>query len=108
MSSRPDELYDAIYQQTEKQHEQVLRLVKEMTAHPEAFSEQEKEKINRMDIALQTATDILENLMNKHAGIRETILLKISIVIPSSVIKRNFFKSHSSEFCFGFRRTISE
>ncbi|AHL73270.1 MULTISPECIES: hypothetical protein [Bacillus] len=63
MSSRPDELYDAIYQQTEKQHEQVLRLVKEMTAHPEAFSEQEKEKINRMDIALQTATDILENLM---------------------------------------------
>lgn len=43
--------------------EQVLRLVKEMTAHPEAFSEQEKEKINRMDIALQTATDILENLM---------------------------------------------
>ncbi|KDE31277.1 hypothetical protein P9B13_11955 [Bacillus altitudinis] len=63
MSSRPDELYDAIYQQTEKQHEQVLRLVKEMTAHPGAFSEQEKEKINRMDIALQTATDILENLM---------------------------------------------
>ncbi|OLP66910.1 hypothetical protein BACPU_02690 [Bacillus pumilus] len=63
MSSRPDELYDAIYQQTEKQHEQVLRLVKEMTTHPEAFSEQEKEKINRMDIALQTATDILENLM---------------------------------------------
>ncbi|WP_340968453.1 hypothetical protein [Bacillus sp. PPSBB_11] len=63
MSSRPDELYDAIYQQTEKQHEQVLRLVKEMTVHPEAFSEQEKEKINRMDIALQTATDILENLM---------------------------------------------
>ncbi|BDC60494.1 hypothetical protein HF326_09650 [Bacillus altitudinis MN12] len=63
MSSRPDELYDAIYQQTEKQHEQVLRLVKEMTEHPEAFSEQEKEKINRMDIALQTATDILENLM---------------------------------------------
>ncbi|MGN7946355.1 hypothetical protein [Bacillus altitudinis] len=63
MSNRPDELYDAIYQQTEKQHEQVLRLVKEMTAHPEAFSEQEKEKINRMDIALQTATDILENLM---------------------------------------------
>ncbi|MGP3740356.1 hypothetical protein ACTWKB_19785 [Bacillus sp. 4A_MP2] len=63
MSSRPDELYGAIYQQTEKQHEQVLRLVKEMTAHPEAFSEQEKEKINRMDIALQTATDILENLM---------------------------------------------
>lgn len=63
MSSRPDDLYDAIYQQTEKQHEQVLRLVKEMTAHPEAFSEQEKEKINRMDIALQTATDILENLM---------------------------------------------
>lgn len=63
MSSRPDELYDAIYQQTEKQHEQVMRLVKEMTAHPEAFSEQEKEKINRMDIALQTATDILENLM---------------------------------------------
>ncbi|MEE3604421.1 hypothetical protein [Bacillus altitudinis] len=63
MSSRPDELYDALYQQTEKQHEQVLRLVKEMTAHPEAFSEQEKEKINRMDIALQTATDILENLM---------------------------------------------
>lgn len=63
MSSRSDELYDAIYQQTEKQHEQVLRLVKEMTAHPEAFSEQEKEKINRMDIALQTATDILENLM---------------------------------------------
>ncbi|MFS0653972.1 hypothetical protein [Bacillus sp. 179-C3.3 HS] len=63
MCSRPDELYDAIYQQTEKQHEQVLRLVKEMTAHPEAFSEQEKEKINRMDIALQTATDILENLM---------------------------------------------
>ncbi|MGX9290868.1 hypothetical protein ACSLGF_06515 [Bacillus sp. A015] len=63
MSSRPDALYDAIYQQTEKQHEQVLRLVKEMTAHPEAFSEQEKEKINRMDIALQTATDILENLM---------------------------------------------
>jgi len=63
MSSRPDELYNAIYQQTEKQHEQVLRLVKEMTAHPEAFSEQEKEKINRMDIALQTATDILENLM---------------------------------------------
>ncbi|WP_338705861.1 hypothetical protein [Bacillus altitudinis] len=63
MSSRPDELYDDIYQQTEKQHEQVLRLVKEMTAHPEAFSEQEKEKINRMDIALQTATDILENLM---------------------------------------------
>ena len=63
MSSRPDELYDAIYQQTEKQHEQVLRLVKEMTAHPEAFSEQEKEKINRMDIALQTATYILENLM---------------------------------------------
>lgn len=63
MSSRPDELYDAIYQQTEKQHEQVLRLVKEMTAHPEAFSEQEREKINRMDIALQTATDILENLM---------------------------------------------
>ncbi|MFP3419487.1 MULTISPECIES: hypothetical protein [Bacillus] len=63
MSSRPDELYDAIYQQTEKQHEQVLRLVKEMTAHPEVFSEQEKEKINRMDIALQTATDILENLM---------------------------------------------
>ncbi|GAB1304569.1 hypothetical protein [Bacillus altitudinis] len=63
MSSRPDELYDAIYQQTEKQHEQVLRLVKEMTAHPEAFSEQEQEKINRMDIALQTATDILENLM---------------------------------------------
>ncbi|CAI7727731.1 hypothetical protein ACLBKW_17770 [Bacillus altitudinis] len=63
MSSRPDELYDAIYQQTEKQHEQVLRLVKEMTAHPEAFSEQEKEKINRMDIALQTASDILENLM---------------------------------------------
>ncbi|PCK18847.1 hypothetical protein CEY02_17605 [Bacillus pumilus] len=63
MSSRPDELYDAIYQQTEKQHEQVLRLVKEMAAQPEAFSEQEKEKINRMDIALQTATDILENLM---------------------------------------------
>ncbi|AOZ88906.1 hypothetical protein BK049_09570 [Bacillus xiamenensis] len=63
MSSRPDVLYDAVYQQTEKQHEQVLRLVKEMTAHPEAFSEQEKEKINRMDIALQTATDILENLM---------------------------------------------
>ncbi|MHC1993140.1 hypothetical protein ACYF6V_18145 [Bacillus safensis] len=63
MSSRSDDLYDAIYQQTEKQHEQVLRLVKEMTAHPEAFSEQEKEKINRMDIALQTATDILENLM---------------------------------------------
>ncbi|KEP26279.1 hypothetical protein [Bacillus zhangzhouensis] len=63
MSSRSDELYDAIYQQTEKQHEQVLRLVKEITAHPEAFSEQEKEKINRMDIALQTATDILENLM---------------------------------------------
>ncbi|MFJ5964191.1 hypothetical protein [Bacillus sp. NPDC093026] len=63
MSSRPDELYDVIYQQTEKQHEQVLKLVKEMTAHPEAFTEQEKEKIDRMDIALQTATDILENLM---------------------------------------------
>ncbi|WP_353854248.1 hypothetical protein [Bacillus sp. Bos-x628] len=63
MSNRPDELYDVIYQQTEKQHEQVLKLVKEMTAHPEAFTEQEKEKIDRMDIALQTATDILENLM---------------------------------------------
>ncbi|CAM5370252.1 hypothetical protein [Bacillus safensis] len=74
MSSRPDDLYDAIYQQTEKQHEQVLRLVKEMTAHPEAFSEQEKEKINRMDIALQTATDILENLMTTDTQM--TIVLK--------------------------------
>ncbi|AVM25849.1 hypothetical protein [Bacillus pumilus] len=74
MSSRPDELYDVIYQQTEKQHEQVLRLVKEMTAHPEAFSEQEKEKINRMDIALQTATDILENLMTP--DMQMTIVLR--------------------------------
>ncbi|MBQ4840857.1 hypothetical protein IHP27_12700 [Bacillus safensis] len=74
MSSKPDDLYDAIYQQTEKQHEQVLRLVKEMTAHPEAFSEQEKEKINRMDIALQTATDILENLMTPDTQM--TIVLK--------------------------------
>ncbi|MFE5470490.1 hypothetical protein [Bacillus safensis] len=74
MSSRPDDLYDAIYQQTEKQHEQVLRLVKEMTAHPEAFSEQDKEKINRMDIALQTATDILENLMTSDTQM--TIVLR--------------------------------
>ncbi|MFB8736151.1 hypothetical protein ACEQPO_28405 [Bacillus sp. SL00103] len=43
------------YISKQKKHEQVLRLVKEMTAHPEAFPEQEKEKINRMDIALQNS-----------------------------------------------------
>ncbi|MGE6630468.1 hypothetical protein [Bacillus sp. NPDC077027] len=74
MNSRPDELYDVIYQQMEKQHEQVLKLVKEMTANPEAFTEREKEKIDRMDIALQTTTDILENLMTPDTQM--TIVLK--------------------------------
>ncbi|MEI4791562.1 hypothetical protein WAX46_15455 [Bacillus sp. FJAT-53060] len=34
-----------------------------MITQPETFSEQEQENINRMDIALQTVPDILENLM---------------------------------------------
>ncbi|WP_144685122.1 hypothetical protein [Bacillus altitudinis] len=65
MRRRGEELYDGIYEQTEKQDEEVLRVVKEMREYGEGFCEEEKEKMNGMEIVVERGREILENLMRR-------------------------------------------
>ncbi|AZB40972.1 hypothetical protein CEF21_00650 [Bacillus sp. FJAT-42376] len=51
-------LYDEIYDRLEKDHNQVMG-----TLQQNGLNEEEKEKAERMELALQTAKDIFENIM---------------------------------------------
>ncbi|KZZ83770.1 MULTISPECIES: hypothetical protein [Bacillaceae] len=51
-------LYDEIYERLEKDHEQVLSALRQSE-----LNEEEAEKAERMELALQTAKDIFENIM---------------------------------------------
>ncbi|MTH55598.1 hypothetical protein GKZ89_19575 [Bacillus mangrovi] len=52
-------LYDDIYERLEKDHQSVLDVLQISPLNAE-----EKEKAERMELALQTAKDIFENLMS--------------------------------------------
>ncbi|MGD7007186.1 hypothetical protein [Metabacillus sp. 84] len=60
-----EELYDEIYSRLEKDHEQVLASLRQS-----ALTEEEAEKAERMELALQTAKDIFENIMTPGTTMR--------------------------------------
>ncbi|WP_144526136.1 hypothetical protein, partial [Bacillus pumilus] len=65
----PHKLYHLIYHQTQNHHQQLLTLVKEITVHPEPFSQQQNQNINPIHIPLQTPTHIFQNLITPHTQI---------------------------------------
>ncbi|MFY4774436.1 hypothetical protein [Metabacillus sp. RGM 3146] len=54
-------LYDDIYEKLDNDHEKILKLITEEKQSP--YSIEETEKLGRMELALQTAKDIMENIM---------------------------------------------
>lgn len=54
-----EEVYDAIYQSVSDN----LQKVTEMRERPSMLSDQEVEKIDRMEMALQASKDLLENML---------------------------------------------
>lgn len=56
-----EKLYDDIYEKLDNDHNKILKLISDDKEN--FYSIEETEKLGRMDLALQTAKDILENIM---------------------------------------------
>lgn len=74
MGNKVDKLYDEIYGEIAEYHENVKQFLAQMDENESSVTEEEKEKIERMELALQISRDILENIMTP--GTTMTIMHK--------------------------------
>lgn len=58
-----EQLYDEIYEKIARDHVKVVKHLSSSKEIGTSLTEQEKEKLERMEFALQSAQDILENIM---------------------------------------------
>ncbi|MFC0272398.1 hypothetical protein ACFFIX_13235 [Metabacillus herbersteinensis] len=63
-----EQLYDEIYEKIARDHAEVTKHLASSKAST-SLTEQEKEKLERMEFALQSARDILENMMTPGSSI---------------------------------------
>ncbi|MGM7723535.1 hypothetical protein [Metabacillus sp. Hm71] len=63
MKKEIEQLYDDVYETIESYHRKSHQYVKQFSETPGSLSEEEKEKLERIEFALQAAKDILENMM---------------------------------------------
>ncbi|MCD7035048.1 hypothetical protein LRR81_12395 [Metabacillus sp. GX 13764] len=55
-------MYDDIYEKLDLDHSKILAMLSDKEQH--SFTIEEKEKLGRMELAVQTAKDIMENIMS--------------------------------------------
>lgn len=72
MKKEIEELYDEVYEQLADYHQQSQDLLINLASVPKDEREEETEKLERIEFALQAAKDILENMMTP--GTKMTIM----------------------------------
>jgi hypothetical protein len=63
MKKEIEELYDEVYESIADYHLKSLQYAKQLSEKPGTEREEETEKLERIEFALQAAKDILENMM---------------------------------------------
>ncbi|MDQ0230798.1 hypothetical protein [Metabacillus malikii] len=72
MKREIEELYDEVYEKISDYHSVAQKYTKNLREIPSEQREEETEKLERIEFALQAAKDILENMMT--AGTTMTIM----------------------------------
>jgi hypothetical protein len=72
MKKEIEELYDEVYEKLAEFHQTSLNYTQKMSDIPLNQREEETEKLERIEFALQAAKDILENIMAR--GTKMTIM----------------------------------
>lgn len=63
MKKEIEDLYDEVYEKIAEYHLKSHQYTKQLSDKDEELGEEEKEKLERIEFALQAAQDILENMM---------------------------------------------
>ncbi|WP_226669108.1 hypothetical protein [Metabacillus litoralis] len=72
MKKEIEELYDEVYEKLADYHQLSQNYMSNLTSIPKNEREEETEKLERIEFALQAAKDILENMMTP--GTKMTIM----------------------------------